>query len=251
MSDVSQQIMMYAGEQLEDCKTLDCYNIKDKSMLELLPPPPQIQIFVKTWSTGKTITLDVQLTSTIKDIKRKLFDKLRIPIHLQSLVFAGKMLQENRDLASYNVQRHSTLHMVFCPRSKIIRWELSNFGSDLPLSTTISELKDIAKLKWKNPVKEIVLSGAALQDQYSLRDYRLGRDSLCLINVREVDLPAGDMGHIRGHPKLYSGLAICTSDKKSYQIDYQRARQADEIKRKKVNVSQDSKLNRKEISFGV
>ncbi|KAK1592636.1 hypothetical protein Q3G72_028031 [Acer saccharum] len=55
MSDVSQQIMMYAGEQLEDCKTLDCYNIKDKSMLELLPPDNQIQIFVKTWS-GKTNT---------------------------------------------------------------------------------------------------------------------------------------------------------------------------------------------------
>ncbi|KAK4855863.1 hypothetical protein QYF36_011780 [Acer negundo] len=176
MSDVSQQRMMYAGEQLEDCKTLDCYNIKDKSMLELLPPVDQIQIFVKTWS-GKTITLDVQLTSTIKDIKHKLFDKLRIPFHLQSVVFAGKRLEENRDLASYNVQQHSTLHMVFCTSSKIIRWELSNFGSDFSLSTTISELKDIAKLKWKDPVKEIVLSGAALQDQYSLRDYGLGRES--------------------------------------------------------------------------
>ncbi|KAK1593016.1 hypothetical protein Q3G72_034446 [Acer saccharum] len=176
MTDVSQQIMTYAGEQLEDCKTLDCYNIKDESMLELLPPDDQIQIFVKTWS-GKTITLDVQLTSTIKDIKHKLFDKLRIPFHLQSVVFAGKRLEENRDLASYNVQQHSTLHMVFYPSSKIIRWELSNFGPDLSLSTTISELKDIAKLKWKNPVKEIVLSGAALQDQYSLRDYGLGRES--------------------------------------------------------------------------
>ncbi|TXG46409.1 hypothetical protein EZV62_028091 [Acer yangbiense] len=176
MSDVSQQIMTYAGEQLEDCKTLDCYNIKDESMLELLPPDDQIQIFVKTWS-GKTITLDVQLISTIKDIKYKLFDKLRIPFHLQSVVFAGKRLEENRDLASYNVQQHSTLHMVFCPSSKIIRLALSNFGSDLSLSTTISELKDIAKLKWKNPVKEVVLSGAALQDQYSLRDYGLGRES--------------------------------------------------------------------------
>ncbi|TXG72354.1 hypothetical protein EZV62_000933 [Acer yangbiense] len=176
MSDVSQQIMTYAGEQLEDCKTLDCYNIKDKSMLELLPPDDQIQIFVKTWS-GKTITLDVQLTSTIKDIKHKLFDKLRIPFHLQSVVFAGKRLEENRVLASYNVRQHSTLHMVFCPSSKIIRLELSNLGSDLSLSTTISELKDIAELKGKNPVKEIVLSGAALQDQYSLKDYRLGRES--------------------------------------------------------------------------
>ncbi|KAI9193982.1 hypothetical protein LWI28_002058 [Acer negundo] len=169
---VSQQIMTYAGEQLEDCKTLDSYNIIDKSMLELLPPDDHIQIFVK-----KTITLDVQLTSTIKDVKHKLFDKSRIPFHLQSVVFAGKRLEENRVLASYNVQQHSTLHMVFSPSSKIIRWELSNFGSDLSLSTTISELKDIAKLKWKNPVKEIVLNRAALQDQYSLRDYRLGRES--------------------------------------------------------------------------
>ena len=50
--------------------------------------------------------------------------------------------------------------------------------------------------------------------------------SLCWINVREIDLPAGDMGQISGHPKLYSGLAICTSDKKSDQIDWAQKKES-------------------------
>ena len=70
----------------------------------------QSQIVVKNIS-GNSITLNVQASDTIENVKSKIQEIMHIPTDHQRLVFAGKHLENGHTLADYNVPQRSTLYM--------------------------------------------------------------------------------------------------------------------------------------------
>jgi ubiquitin len=70
-----------------------------------------MQIFVKTL-TSYTLTLDVDSSDTIYNLKCKIQHRQGIDPNKQTLTFVGKQLEDSYTLADYNIQRECIIHLL-------------------------------------------------------------------------------------------------------------------------------------------
>uniref|UniRef100_A0ACD5UJ61 Uncharacterized protein n=1 Tax=Avena sativa TaxID=4498 RepID=A0ACD5UJ61_AVESA len=97
-----------------------------KDIIQMLNAVDQMQIMVRTL-TSNTITLEVESSDTIGDVKAKIQHKggaMNVTSKIQHkddnpacrfcCTFGGRQLEENRTVADYNIQNGSTMHVRLC-----------------------------------------------------------------------------------------------------------------------------------------
>ena len=122
-----QQRLICLGKQLEDGMTIAHYNITNDStiLMMLRIGGGWGQIFVRTIS-GETLTLDVEGSSSIEEVKERICDEEGIRPDQQRLFFAGNLLEDGNTIADYHIEMESTIDLQIREALQIIVQRIDN-----------------------------------------------------------------------------------------------------------------------------
>ena len=185
----SQQRLIFNGIELEDNNTLSFYNINSDSIIYLevcFNTLNAIKVYI-TNNIGDILSLTVQPSESIEDIKKMITEEINIPFEQQYLSFNEVELENQFSLSDYNIKSGSTIHLTVRLYSSIKNnipiFIFNESGEIINLkvnpSETINNIKTMIKNKYYISINQqhLFFDDNELCNEMKLSDYNIQENS--------------------------------------------------------------------------
>ena len=178
------QILSYQNIELDNNKTLNDYNINNKSTLNLFLKSKNGIIIKLERPTGKVAWLDVNTSETILNIKKLLEDKIHLLVKYQKIKYNGIELNDEETLSQHNIKNESVLEVIFkSEKTGNVVFIKTLIGKTIVLDVkpdyTIEDIKELAYDQEKIPIDQqrLIFKGKQLEDYKTLEQYNIENES--------------------------------------------------------------------------
>jgi len=185
----SQQRLIFNGIELEDNNTLSFYNINSDSIIYLevcFNTLNAIKVYI-TNNIGDILSLTVQPSESIEDIKKMITEEINIPFEQQYLSFNEVELENQFSLSDYDIKNGSTIHLTVrlysFTKNNIPIFIFNESGEIINLkvnpSETINNIKTMIKNKYNISINQqyLFFDDNELCNEMKLSDYNIQENS--------------------------------------------------------------------------
>jgi len=169
----------FQREKLKDDRTVSDYNILNKSTVNLSLQKYRLEVTILSESR-RSVTLEVNATDSILELKREIQDMTDVPPKMQSLSFAGKELENEKTIFEYKIQNKSSINLVVKIKVYLVN-RLTQESMTLVQKPrdTIESVKNTIYAQTNISLDRQVLTfnGEELYDGHSLKHYKIESES--------------------------------------------------------------------------